>query len=148
MKRTSTLLYESMLSQPRCEELVYHVLRDKGRRPCRPLHLRLRELEDSISGGSNIPEGSLRLAALHFQKDVRTIRRWCARGVFPTAKRTAGGHWRIPFEDICKAHPPADSRSPKTSLGLRGRKRFLRAPVQLLIVFLVMLKPYESLRAF
>ena len=28
-------------------------------------------------------------------KDVRTIRRWCARGYIPGAYRTKGGHWRV-----------------------------------------------------
>src|SRR6476659_525336 len=37
----------------------------------------------------------LRSIALTFGKDLRTIRRWCARGYIPGAYRTKGGHWRI-----------------------------------------------------
>jgi hypothetical protein len=115
--------------------LVYEVFREKGCNPCRPLGQRLDELKDFISDGANIPEGSLRLAALHFQKDSRTIRRWCVAGVFPTATRSKGGHWRIPFDDIFQVRTPANSRLPKTTLGLRARKRFLAGPVKLLLLF-------------
>jgi hypothetical protein len=37
----------------------------------------------------------LRSIALMLGKDLRTIRRWCARGYIPGAYRTKGGHWRI-----------------------------------------------------
>jgi hypothetical protein len=143
MKTGAALSYERAVSHPQAERMVYEVLRDKGRKPCRPFHERMRELEDSVSGGANLPEGSLRFAAQYFQKTTRTIRTWCAMNVFPTATRTAGGHWRIPFDDIMKATTPANSRAPKTTLGLRGRKQFLSAPMKLLLVFRSMIRAAE-----
>ena len=139
-------MFELLVSHPGLEQLVYQVLREKGRNPCRPFHQRLHELEDSITGGANLPEGSLRLAALHFHKDVRTIRRWCAAGVFPTATRSQGGHRRIPFDDLCKVRTPANSRLPKTTLGLRARKSFLSGPVKFLLLFHSVVRALETIR--
>ena len=38
---------------------------------------------------------SLEDAARYLGKSRRTLQRWCARGIFPGAYRTPGGHWRI-----------------------------------------------------
>ena len=38
---------------------------------------------------------SLEEAARYLRKSRRTLQRWCARGIFPGAYRTPGGHWRI-----------------------------------------------------
>lgn len=47
-------------------------------------------------------KGSLRPLALLFDKDERTIRRYCEAGVIPAkyTEKTKGGHWRIRYCDI------------------------------------------------
>src|SRR2546427_3631681 len=38
---------------------------------------------------------SIREVADSFQKNTRTVRRWCERGFVPGAYRTKGGRWRL-----------------------------------------------------
>lgn len=51
---------------------------------------------------ANMPHwnDSLKWAALVWEKDQRTIRRWCEKKVFKHAYRTKGGHWRIPYLQV------------------------------------------------
>jgi hypothetical protein len=60
---------------------------------------------------------SLKWAAQYWNKDQRTIRRWCRNGVFRNAYQTKGGHWRIPFlkeSDIDLERLRACYRNPKS----------------------------------
>lgn len=68
----------------------------------------------------------LQWAALVFDKDQRTIRRWCERGVFPGAFRTAGGHWRIParvVEEVRQKNPSGLGRGARTLWGTQKWKQ-------------------------
>lgn len=68
----------------------------------------------------------LQWAAVVFDKDERTIRRWCERGVFPGAFRTAGGHWRIParvVEEVRQRHPSGLGRGARTLWGTQKWKQ-------------------------
>ena len=75
---------------------------------------------------------SLHWAADCFSKDTKTIRRWCEKGHFPGAFKTAGGHWRIPFsavQEVYERRPPwkypqGFGRRPKTLFGTKAWKQF------------------------
>jgi len=65
--------------------------------------------------------------AMLFQKDVKTIKRWCEKGLFPGATKTKGGHWRIPaqaVEQVRKTHPDGFGRRPKKLFGTKIWKEF------------------------
>lgn len=69
----------------------------------------------------------LQYAALVFEKDVRTIRRWCEKGYFPGATRTQGKHWRIPVrvvEQVRSLHPKGFGRGNRSLFGTAIWKQF------------------------
>ncbi len=71
----------------------------------------------------------LQWAAVVFDKDPRTIRRWCEDGVFPGAFRTKGGHWRVPIqvvEEVRQKHPKGRGRASRTLWGTRQWKELKR----------------------
>ena len=60
----------------------------------------------------------LRDIASTLRKDVRTIRRWCARGYIPGAYRTRGGHWRV------RAPRSRHTLITKILVSTRGKRRY------------------------
>jgi hypothetical protein len=69
----------------------------------------------------------LQYAALVFEKDVRTIRRWCEKGYFPGATRTQGKHWRIPVrvvEQVRRLRPKGFGRGNRSLFGTAIWKQF------------------------
>jgi len=82
-------------------------------------------------GRRRASEDSILIAALKYQKDPRTIRRWCEKGYFPTAYQTKGGHWRIPIEYLRRSplRPSGPIRLPKRLYGTKDYKR-LRSLLQ------------------
>ena len=71
----------------------------------------------------------LQWASLLFGKDVKTIKRWCEKGLFPGATKTTGGHWRIPpriVEETWRLHPHGFGRGARTLFGTRIWKEFTK----------------------
>jgi hypothetical protein len=103
---------------PPTEREVAFLLRLFGYSPARTEDERQERIDDTITS-----DDSLKWAALHYGKDPRTIRAWCEKGFFPSAYRTPGRHWRIPFRAIREAENRLDAfaRAPKT---LRGSKEW------------------------
>ena len=69
----------------------------------------------------------LQLAAIKFEKDIKTIKRWCEKGFFPDAYKTKGGHWRIPanvVESVSRIRPNGFGRRPKSLFGTKVWKEF------------------------
>src|SRR5208282_2108084 len=108
------LVYQQQMRLPLTEDDVAFLLRFFGYNPARTEQERYEQIEDTITA-----DDSLKWAALHYGKDPRTIREWCKLGFFPSAYRTPGKHWRIPFGAIKEAekHLPDFARKPKTLLG-------------------------------
>jgi hypothetical protein len=70
---------------------------------------------------------SLQYAAIVFEKDVRTIRRWCEEGFFPGATRTKGHHWRIPpqvVNQVREQHPRGFGRGGRRLFRTKAWRRF------------------------
>ena len=108
------LVYQQQRRLPLTEDDVAFLLRFFGYNPARTEQERHERIEDTIT-----TDDSLKWAAQHYGKDPRTIREWCKLGFFPSAYRTPGKHWRIPFGAIREAekHLPDFARKPKTLLG-------------------------------
>ena len=93
---------------------------------------RKRELRFEENGRVN----GLQYAAIVFEKDERTIRRWCEKKYFPGANQTDGGHWRIPIpvvEMVYKLHPKGFGRSARSLFGTKDWKLFKKDAVLLFV---------------
>lgn len=54
-----------------------------------------------------------------------TVRKWCQRGLFPTAymyETPLGALWMIPQRDLINFTPPPMGRPPKTAKALQAEK--------------------------
>jgi len=102
---------------PLGEEEAAILLRAFDYEPARTAAERQGQIEDIIT-----TDDGLKYAALNYGKSQRTIRRWCENDLFPSARKTAGGHWRIPFDAIEEAEqhmPSGFTRKPKTIFGTK-----------------------------
>jgi hypothetical protein len=125
-ERATLALMEKVLRGLRIrEDEAQLLLRTFGLEPSATLEERMEKVEDRI-----VEDGSLKFAALYYQKDPRTIRRWCEKGYFPSATRTAGKHWRIPYDQIEEAEvrmEKKNGRNPKTIFGTSDWRNFRAA---------------------
>src|SRR5262245_58806400 len=102
------LLLKTILGAIREDEAQLLLLATGLRAPA-TVEQRMNRIEDRM-----VEDGSLKFAALYYQKDPRTIRRWCEKGFFSSASRTPGKHWRIPFNKIEEA---------EVTMGKRDRRK-------------------------
>jgi hypothetical protein len=68
----------------------------------------------------------LKWAALVFEKDERTIRRWCEKKYFKSATQTPGGHWRIEPEEVERLRGKLRGRGPRRLFTTRVWKDFMK----------------------